>query len=224
MFVHEYLRDFNATQAAIRSGYSEKTAYSIGWENLKKPDVAEYLKKQIEEKIISSDETKKILSDIARGSLNDYMVIRKVERVPKITRTLKQLVKELEEEIETEEAVINVAIADRRQRLKDKQSERKENLVRLQARLRKEPKAVIVIDGEPELVEVAELDLVKLAQDFERGRIKSFKYGQFGPQVELYAADAALANLARIHGLFEKDNAQKPGAVIVFEIPNNGRG
>ena len=39
-FVEEYLIDLNATQAAIRSGYSEKTAYSVGHENLKKPDIA----------------------------------------------------------------------------------------------------------------------------------------------------------------------------------------
>ena len=36
-FVEEYLIDLNATQAAIRAGYSEKTAFSIGVENLKKP-------------------------------------------------------------------------------------------------------------------------------------------------------------------------------------------
>jgi len=39
-FVGEYLIDSNATQAAIRAGYSEKTAYSIGQENLKKPEIA----------------------------------------------------------------------------------------------------------------------------------------------------------------------------------------
>ena len=39
-FVDEYLVDFNATQAAIRSGYSEKTARAIGAENLTKPDIA----------------------------------------------------------------------------------------------------------------------------------------------------------------------------------------
>lgn len=40
-FVREYLIDLNATQAAIRAGYSEKTAYSIGHENLSKPEIAE---------------------------------------------------------------------------------------------------------------------------------------------------------------------------------------
>ncbi|OON35615.1 terminase small subunit [Izhakiella australiensis] len=39
MFCREYLIDLNATQAAIRAGYSEKTARKIGSENLSKPDV-----------------------------------------------------------------------------------------------------------------------------------------------------------------------------------------
>ncbi len=38
-FVREYLVDKNATQAAIRAGYSPKTARSIGEENLSKPDI-----------------------------------------------------------------------------------------------------------------------------------------------------------------------------------------
>lgn len=39
-FVREYLIDLNATQAAIRAGYSEDTAGAIGHENLKKPEIA----------------------------------------------------------------------------------------------------------------------------------------------------------------------------------------
>lgn len=39
-FVREYVVDHNATQAAIRAGYSEKTSYSIGSENLRKPEIA----------------------------------------------------------------------------------------------------------------------------------------------------------------------------------------
>lgn len=49
-FVEEYLIDLNATQAAIRAGYSEKTAYSVGHENLKKPEIQkaiEEAKKQV---------------------------------------------------------------------------------------------------------------------------------------------------------------------------------
>jgi len=45
LFCYEYLIDLNATQAAIRAGYSEKTAYSIGNENLNKPEIAETIAK-----------------------------------------------------------------------------------------------------------------------------------------------------------------------------------
>ena len=38
-FVHEYLVDLNATQAAIRAGYKEKNARAIAAENLTKPDI-----------------------------------------------------------------------------------------------------------------------------------------------------------------------------------------
>jgi phage terminase small subunit len=44
-FVAEYLIDLNATQAAIRAGYSEKTARQVGAENLSKPDIAEAIAK-----------------------------------------------------------------------------------------------------------------------------------------------------------------------------------
>lgn len=42
-FCEEYLKDFNATQAAIRAGYSTQSAYSIGHENLKKPEIQDYI-------------------------------------------------------------------------------------------------------------------------------------------------------------------------------------
>lgn len=43
IFCEEYLIDLNATQSAIRAGYSEKTAKQIGTENLSKPVLAEYI-------------------------------------------------------------------------------------------------------------------------------------------------------------------------------------
>jgi phage terminase small subunit len=48
MFISEYLKDFNATQAAIAAGYSKKTAFSIGCENLKKPYIQEAIGKEVE--------------------------------------------------------------------------------------------------------------------------------------------------------------------------------
>ncbi|WP_421526760.1 terminase small subunit [Pseudomonas brenneri] len=43
-FVLEYLVDLNASQAAIRAGYSKKTAGQIGDENLKKPQIAQAIR------------------------------------------------------------------------------------------------------------------------------------------------------------------------------------
>ena len=45
LFAQEYLVDLNATQAAIRAGYSKKTARKIGQENLTKPDIAKEIEK-----------------------------------------------------------------------------------------------------------------------------------------------------------------------------------
>ena len=49
-FVDEYLKDLNATQAAIRAGYSKKTAASIGQENLRKPEIEKALSEATQER------------------------------------------------------------------------------------------------------------------------------------------------------------------------------
>jgi len=64
MFVKEYLIDLNATQAAIRAEYSEKTAYSIGQENLKKPDIQEAIQEAMNER---SDKVEIRAEDVLAG-------------------------------------------------------------------------------------------------------------------------------------------------------------
>ncbi|GFZ30741.1 terminase small subunit [Clostridium zeae] len=49
-FCDEYLIDLNATQAAIRAGYSPHSASDIGCENLKKPYIKEYIDKAMAER------------------------------------------------------------------------------------------------------------------------------------------------------------------------------
>ena len=50
LFILEYQQDHNATQAAIRAGYSPKTAYSQGQRLLKDPDVKEVLEADLTER------------------------------------------------------------------------------------------------------------------------------------------------------------------------------
>lgn len=66
-FVEEYVVDFNATQAAIRAGYSEKTAYSIGDENLKKPEIAAAIDQLRQEATRSTELTRE---RVVRGLLD----------------------------------------------------------------------------------------------------------------------------------------------------------
>jgi len=76
-FVENYLIDLNATQAAIRAGYSAKTAYSIGEENLRKPEiqgVIEQAKKEREQRTeITADRVLKELAKIAFTDIKDFM-------------------------------------------------------------------------------------------------------------------------------------------------------
>lgn len=66
-FVEEYLIDLNATQAAIRAGYSPNTAYSIGNENLNKPEIRARIGKAMAERSkrtgINAD---RVLQELAR--------------------------------------------------------------------------------------------------------------------------------------------------------------
>lgn len=70
-FCDEYLIDLNATQAAIRSGYSKKTANRIGTENLSKPVIKEYIEARMAEKqsqlIADQDEVLRYLTSVLRG-------------------------------------------------------------------------------------------------------------------------------------------------------------
>jgi phage terminase small subunit len=75
LFVDEYLQCWNAAEAARRAGYSKRTAYSIGWENLRKPEIAAAISARMNEVHMSADEVLKRLADIARGDVADFMSI-----------------------------------------------------------------------------------------------------------------------------------------------------
>lgn len=70
-FADEYLIDCNATQAAIRAGYSKKTAYSTGQRLLKKVEVKNYIDTLLEnvksDSIAEAKEVMEYLTSIMRG-------------------------------------------------------------------------------------------------------------------------------------------------------------
>lgn len=102
-FCDEYLIDLNATQAAIRAGYSKKTAKQIGQENLTKPDINEYIGKRMAEKekslIADQDEVMRYLTAVMRREKTDSVVVTLNKEVSKYLpgadgKLYKQTVKE----------------------------------------------------------------------------------------------------------------------------------
>jgi phage terminase small subunit len=87
VFVEEYLTTWNATEAARRAGYSgsDETLAVTGSENLRKPNVSEYIKKRISEKAMSADEVLLRLGEIARGSLKPFTKTRDDDIWPDLT-------------------------------------------------------------------------------------------------------------------------------------------
>ena len=101
-FCDEYLTDLNATQAAIRSGYSEKTAYSIGNENLKKEaeliakqdEVMKYLtsvmrREKTESIVVTLQEEKSLFAPDANGTMRKQTVKQTVPKVVEIPAMIK---------------------------------------------------------------------------------------------------------------------------------------
>lgn len=77
-FVDEYLVDLNATQAAIRAGYSAKTAGQTAHEYLRKPEIAEAIR-DAQERLSQRTEITQdmVLRELAKIGFSD---IRKVVR------------------------------------------------------------------------------------------------------------------------------------------------
>ena len=78
-FVDEYLIDLNATAAAKRAGYSTKTAYAIGNENLKKPNICNYINQRLKElkeaKIADAEEVMQYLTSVMRREQHENVVV-----------------------------------------------------------------------------------------------------------------------------------------------------
>lgn len=77
-FCDEYLIDLNATQAAIRAGYSKRSARQIADTNMSKDDIKEYIAARMTEKneelIADQDEVLRYLTSVMRGNEQDEVI------------------------------------------------------------------------------------------------------------------------------------------------------
>lgn len=80
-FCDEYIRSGNATEAALKAGYRSRTAYSIGNENLKKPELKKYIEEKIKgiesAKLATAQEILEYLTSVMRGEQTETVVTAK---------------------------------------------------------------------------------------------------------------------------------------------------
>lgn len=78
-FADNYIETGNATQSAIKAGYSKKTAKSVGSENLTKPDIKAYIAEKMREiesdRIMCAQEALEFLTNVVRGKELETKVV-----------------------------------------------------------------------------------------------------------------------------------------------------
>lgn len=88
-FCDEYLISGNATEAAIKAGYSRKTAKQTGSENLSKPNLRAYIDEQLAKihsaKIADAEEVMKYLTSVMRGEHTEQVLKLVGEGVQTVT-------------------------------------------------------------------------------------------------------------------------------------------
>lgn len=77
-FIDYYIATGNATESAIKAGYSKKTAFQTGAENLRKPYIQGAIKEKLSElaseRVATAQEVLEGLTAIARGEVNEETV------------------------------------------------------------------------------------------------------------------------------------------------------
>lgn len=144
-FIEHYLACWNATEAARRAGYSEKSARKQGSRMSTNVDIQTRIQARLAELKMGADEVLTRISDTARGTIADFIDIPEPSD----------------------------------------DSDQAGNMIEAKA----------IASG-------WRLNLAKAKEANKLHLIKKLKAGQWGPEIELYDAQAAQQLIARHHGLF----------------------
>lgn len=210
VFAEAYVICLRKDLAAIKAGYSETHAANIGFQVYSRPHVKEYIEKLLAQATTTAQETLKLISDTQRANLSDYLIPVKKWHTPSVKKGLAELIQETKLYIAAEEEFCDAkGYTEKEFDNFHKQLEPyRDRVLRFQIELNKNPNATRIVDGEPIEIETMELDLVALARDKERGIIKTFKHTPQGIQVEICDPDTSKEKMAKVHGLYEKDNTR----------------
>jgi len=209
-FVEAYCASFNATKAALKAGYSKKTARTQGSHLLTIVDIKSAIKEMLSTAGMDPEEIAARWDRIAKADLSDFYTKQQVEYTPRIAKPLAQVVEEFRRDVEFEQELAMRAealISDKKKRenfrkkAQAAQVLREFDLLRLEMELERAPNAVRWVDGPKEWRYEMRLDLVKAEELGMLDLVKSITEGRNGTSFSLRDPDAALDNLAKWRGM-----------------------
>ncbi|MDF8368300.1 terminase small subunit [Weissella paramesenteroides] len=141
-FADEYIKSGNATQAAIKAGYSKKTANRIGAENLSKLVIRDYIDERMRtienNRIMTAKEAVEFLTSVVRGDVKETVVIgtpmgaEEIEKEPDVKTRIsaaKEILKRypdndkvMEQQLRKLTAEADIAEAQAKRELSDEQN------------------------------------------------------------------------------------------------------
>lgn len=221
-FVDAYAQCRNKTKAALLAGYSEAGPSVEGHRLLRNAKIRTAVDERMSLLAMSAEEAMQRMSDVASTRLNEYFTIRKVQAFQQERVSLKTLVERKEGEIDFIREFMHregLETEEQQKPYKAKIAKLQEELLDLL--LQQEAHgddATLLVAGAPVVIEEADLDLVALARAEGEGLLTEFKHTKEGIQVKIADPVPALRDMLRIHGKFEKDNAQRQPQVAVIEV------
>lgn len=225
-FVKAYVREPNATKAAKAACYSEATAYSIGSENLRKPQIAAAVEAGLEQ-VMGRNEVLSRTAEVAAATMEDFLTIERIkftERVLLPAEEARDLVTDtiaaLEEELDSAKPdradwiTAELRRLHRLERKCDKAFQRDQ-----EAEGDRPPRDVLVDVEWKDRIEVR-LDLEKAKRAGKLHLVKKFKEGRYGLEIELHDAAAARELLGKHYRLWsDRLSLENPdGSAIKFVV------
>lgn len=141
-FADEYIKSGNATQAAIKAGYSKRTARTIAQQNLTKLDIKNYIDERMRtienNRIMTAKEAVEFLTSVVRGDVKETVVIgtpmgaEEIEKEPDVKTRIsaaKEILKRypdndkvMEQQLRKLTAEADIAEAQAKRELSDEQN------------------------------------------------------------------------------------------------------
>lgn len=220
VYCENYVISLCKSTAALAMGSESATPWIIGYQVHQRTQVKAYIEELLDQNTSTAEETLKLISDTQKGNLSKYMVPVKKWHTPQVKKGLVELIAETKLYIQSEEDYCEAK--GYTEELFDKFQEGlelyRDRILRYEIELKYNPDATRIVDGETIEIKTQELDLNLIVADKERGIIKTFKHTPQGIQVELCDPDTSKEKMAKIHGLYKKDNDQSKTTIVAEKI------